>query len=142
MNNVGIIGRVARPVEMKRTTTGKDVARFTVAVPRKKNKEEEKAANFIKVATFNNYARSCYQYLRPGDLVAVQGYLRQDTFTDRDTGKHMSYVEVVANSVDFLNTKREKNLNAEPEGNGVMSYDEDSTTLDGESIPDDEFVED
>ena len=44
MNNVCLVGRITKDIELRKTQTGLSVASFTVAVNRLKKKDEEKKA--------------------------------------------------------------------------------------------------
>lgn len=137
MNNINVIGRLTRNVEMKRTSTGKDMARFFIAVPRRAVKNAENSTPyFFRVVVFNAYARSCYSYLKQGSKIAVHGYLRQDVYVEKETGNKRSYYEIVASSIDFLGNPKE---NTAGTAEHIMSTEDEELPCD-EADSEDELV--
>ncbi len=98
MNNVVLIGNLARDPELKYTGSGKAVARITVAVNRGWGKDKE--ADFIDVTVWEKQAEACGQYLTKGSKVGVQGRLQVRSY-DKD-GERKWITDVVAREVEFL----------------------------------------
>ena len=99
MNVVTLIGNLTTDVELKEIGTDKKVATFQLAVDRPRE-----GADFIGIATWDRQAETCAEYLRKGSKVAVDGRLRSRSWEDPD-GKRRSALEVVANRVQFLDTR-------------------------------------
>lgn len=112
MNNVVIIGRAVREVEMKYTQGGLAVANITLAVDRsmsKAKKEEAQAkgeptADFIRVVAFSHTAEFLGNYLGKGKMVAVNGRIQTGSYEDKD-GKRVYTTDVIANDVKILEWK-------------------------------------
>lgn len=116
-NKVFIIGNLTRDPELRYTTSGIPVCRFTVAVNRFKRKEESQesagndssAANqdvdFINVVAWRRTAEIVGEYLKKGRPVAVEGRLQVSNFVGRD-GEKRTMVEVIADNIQMLG-KRE-----------------------------------
>lgn len=112
MNNVVIIGRAVREVEMKYTQGGLAVANITLAVDRsmsKAKKEEAQAkgeptADFIRVVAFSHTAEFLGNYLGKGKMVAVNGRIQTGSYEDKD-GKRVFTTDVIANDVKILEWK-------------------------------------
>jgi single-strand DNA-binding protein len=102
MNVVTLIGNLATEIELKDVAPDKKVASFLLAVDRQ---GKDAGADFIHVATWNRQAEVCDEYLSKGSRVAVDGRLRSRSWEDAE-GKRRSAVEVVANSIQFLDTRR------------------------------------
>jgi single-strand DNA-binding protein len=102
VNVVTLIGNLATDIELKDVAPDKKVASFLLAVDRP---GKDAGADFVNVATWNRQAEVCDEYLSKGARVAVDGRLRSRSWEDAD-GKRRSAVEVVANSVQFLDTRR------------------------------------
>ncbi len=98
MNNVVLIGNLARNPELKYTDNGKAVTRITVAVNRGWGKE--KGADFIDVTVWEKQAEACHQYLTKGSKVGVQGRLQVRSY-EKD-GERKWITDVVAREVEFL----------------------------------------
>lgn len=111
MNKVIIIGRLTKDVELLETPGGTPLARLSVAVNRSyKNSDGEREADFFNVTVWGNQAENCRKYLEKGRQVAIQGELRNDTYTDKNGDKRTS-TTINAQEVEFIgnaNTSGEK----------------------------------
>lgn len=103
MNNVILIGRTTREVELRYTTSQTAVARFSLAVERPV-KDGEKKADFPNIIVFGKQAENCEKYLAKGRKVAVQGRLQTGSYEDKD-GKRVYTTDVIAERVEFLEWK-------------------------------------
>ena len=106
MNQIVIIGRLTRDVEMRYVPeTGMPVANFTVAVDRDyKDKDGNRATDFLDVQVWNKQAQSCEQCLSKGSLVCVNGSVRVESYEDRMGNKRRAW-RINANRVQFLSPK-------------------------------------
>ena len=113
MNNVVLIGRVTRDVELKFIpSTGLAVAKFSLAVDRglygeKKQEAEAKGlptADFINITVFGKSAENCANYLSKGNKCAVQGRISTGSYTTQ-SGEKRYTTEVIADKVEFLESK-------------------------------------
>lgn len=100
MNNVTLIGRTTREVELRYTPSQTAVARFSLAVERPV-KDGEKKADFPNIIVFGKQAENCEKYLAKGRKVAVQGRLQTGSYEDKD-GKRVYTTDVIAERVEFL----------------------------------------
>lgn len=101
MNNVILIGRLTRDVELRYTTSQMAVATFTLAIDRPVKAGKEKEADFPRVTAFGKTAENCEKYLAKGRMVAVQGSLQTGSYTNKD-GATVYTTDVIANRVEFL----------------------------------------
>lgn len=99
INQVILMGRLTRDPEQRTTTSGKTIVSFSVAVDRQ---SQDDTADFFNVTAWEKLGELVMQYLGKGRKVLIQGRLRQDSWEDKETGKKMSRVEVVASDVTFL----------------------------------------
>lgn len=106
MNEVVLIGRMTRDPELRRTATGVPVTSFTLAINRTFKSSDGQEADFIPCVVWNKVAENVERYCSKGALVAVSGRLQSRRYEDKD-GKNVSVIEVVCNSVQFLETKKE-----------------------------------
>jgi len=102
INKVVLVGRLTRDAELKYTPGGVAVAKFSIAVNRrKKNGDQcESEANFFDISVWGKQAESIHLHLVKSKVVAVDGELRQDRWIQ--DGQNRSKVEVVANYVQLL----------------------------------------
>ena len=108
LNSFMLYGRIAKKEEMK--TYGKEntqvVIRFSVAVdfPRKPSND----VYFFDLVAFEKTALLVNKYFDKGDRVVVKGYLKQSSYEDKTSHKKISRVDLVADSLTIIETKKEK----------------------------------
>lgn len=107
-NNVVLVGRLVRNVELRQTSTGKEMTYFTLAVNRNfKNEQGVQAADFIGCVAFGKTAENMARFLGKGSLIAVEGRISTRNFQGND-GKTVYVTEVVASSITFLESKKQQ----------------------------------
>jgi len=132
LNRVVLIGRLTRDPELRFTTGGMAVARFSLAVDRdRKNKEGQRETDFINIVVFGKLAELCAEYLSKGRLAAVDGKLQINTFEGQD-GQKRTNASVVADNVRFLSPKGEGGSTL----SGTIDLDSISSEVDA---PDDDL---
>ncbi len=105
LNICALQGRLARDPELRQTTTGKQVATFTLAVDRgRKDANGKSVADWIPVIAWERAAEFAYKWLTKGQMVAVDGRLQSRTYTAKD-GTSRTVLEVVANNINFCGSK-------------------------------------
>lgn len=131
MNRVVLVGRLTRDPELRRTTNETPVASFTLAVDdRLKDANGQKTTTFISVTVWNQAADNVSKYCRKGSLVGVDGRLHQRTYEKRD-GSKASVIEVIADSVQFLEPKSKEIPNEEiPIDEAPVQEEKNLDTLD------------
>lgn len=115
LNTVVLVGRLCTQPESKQTTSGTTVGNFRIAVNRRGKSDE---ADFFNVVCFEKTAQFVAQYVDKGALVGVEGRLQSRTY-QKENGDNVHVVEVIANSVQALESKREaEQRRAQAGGNG------------------------
>ncbi len=109
MNSISLIGRLTRDPELERTSSGTDVCRIRLAVPRRRKDGRDQGAMFITVVTYGGQASAAASFLGKGRQVGVTGRMEYREWSDSD-GRRQSVHEVVADHLEFL---------AHVNGNGV-----------------------
>ena len=106
MNKVLLIGRLTANPELKYTTSNNAVTTFSIAVDRNfKNENGNKEADFINIVAWNKKAELIHQYLKKGDRVGIVGRLQVRKYQN-ERGENRYVTEVVADEVEFLNSKK------------------------------------
>lgn len=106
LNRVTLVGRMVRDPELRTTGTGRNVAAFQVAVPKKmKSSDGTSDADFIRVKCWSQTADFVHAYGAKGRLVSVDGRLEARRYQDKE-GNTRDIVEVVAENVNLLDRKR------------------------------------
>lgn len=107
INTVALMGRLTHEVELRQTPSGVSVVRFNIAVERNFQRQgEERKADFIDITAWRQTAEFVSRYFRKGSMIAIEGSIQTDNYTDKDGNKRKS-VTVVANNVSFCGSKSE-----------------------------------
>ena len=104
MNQVILMGRLAKDPEMRTTQNGTVVTTFSIAVNRQ---DKEKTADFINCVAWRKTAEFVNKYFSKGRMIALVGRLQSRTYTDKE-GNNRSVLEVVAESVEFTGEPRKQ----------------------------------
>ena len=127
-NKVILMGRLVAAPELKTTSGGVPVTSFTLAVDRKYQKDAEKKADFPTVVAWRQTAEFICKYFGKGSAIIICGELQTRSWTD-DAGKKRYATEVVANEVNFVESKKASEAAAPetyaPEGFVAVDVDED-----------------
>ena len=120
MNCVIVKGRLTKDPEARATSSGVNVASFTVAVDRKFKSEGQPATDFFNCIAWRNTADFICKYFKKGNAILLTGSLQSREWTDKNGEKHKS-VEIVADSAEFCEGKKEDKEAAFP---GIDDSDE------------------
>ena len=113
LNCAVIMGRLTADPELRQTTSGVPVTRFTVAVERAYVKAgEERKADFINVVAWRQTAEFVSRYFQKGSMIAVQGSIQTGSY-EKDGVKRYT-VEISADNVSFCGSKSETGTNGAP----------------------------
>uniref|UniRef100_UPI004026453E single-stranded DNA-binding protein n=1 Tax=Gemmiger formicilis TaxID=745368 RepID=UPI004026453E len=105
LNVTAIMGRLSRDPELRQTTTGKNVASFTIACSRgRKDANGKDLVDWIPVVAWEHTAEFVCKYFEKGSLIAIDGRLQSRSYQDRD-GNNRTAIEIVANNVNFAGSK-------------------------------------
>lgn len=110
MNKVFLIGRLTNNIELRYTEKKLPIATFSIAINRDyKNADGEYETDFINCKAFQMTAELIGKYTKKGDLIAIDGSLRTNSYEDKEGNKKRS-TEVLVSTVQFLQqkTKRRK----------------------------------
>lgn len=130
INRVVLVGRLTKDPVMRKTGSGASVVSFTVACDRRV-KSQDQTADFINCVAWNRVAELMAQYLHKGSLVGVEGRIQTRSYDDQ-SGKRVYVTEVVADSVQFLDTKSASGERAQ----SAPSYDNGFVQPSAEYTPD------
>src|SRR5690625_5229152 len=105
MNRVVLVGRLTRDPDLRYTPNGVAVANFNLAVNRPfTNQQGNREADFINCVVWRRQAENLANYMKKGNLVGVDGRLQTRSYDDQD-GKTVYVTEVVADSIQFLESR-------------------------------------
>ncbi len=106
MNKVILIGRLVKDPEMRYTQSGKGVCSFVLAVDRRFSKEGQQTADFIPIVAWNKLAEIVGDNLTKGRRISVEGRMQVRNYDAQD-GTKRYVTEVIADEVEFLDSKRD-----------------------------------
>jgi single-strand DNA-binding protein len=108
LNHLTIMGRLVADPELRTTQSGIPVTSFRIAVERNyANQDNERETDFFDVTAWRGTAEVVCKYFTKGRMVAIDGRLETQAWTDRDGNNRVS-VGIVAESVYFADSKREE----------------------------------
>ena len=123
MNKVILIGRLTKDPELKYTSSDIANTTFSIAVDRPfTNQDGEREADFINIVVWRKQAENCKNYLTNGSQVAIEGRIQTRNYDDQD-GNKKYITEVVADSVQFLSTKKSETTEETQSDNSIIDID-------------------
>ena len=130
INKIMIVGRLTKPAEQSFTQSGFVVVKFSIAVNRRRKKNDEwvDEANFFDITSFGRQGEAIVNYLTKGQQVAIEGQLRQDRWEAQD-GTKRSKVYIDANYIQLLGSsnRREDNPYSRSDDGGWSEPNMDSS---------------
>ena len=105
-NLVVLTGRLTADPELKTTQSGISVTSFSIAVDRRYRAGEEKQTDFINIVAWRLSAEFVAKYFKKGNMIGIEGSIQTRKYTDKN-GNNRTAFEVVANNVQFVETKRD-----------------------------------
>lgn len=111
-NIVCLTGRLTRDPDV-RYKGDLAIARFALAVARPKINGKEATSDFPSIIAFGKTAEMAEKYLSKGKLIAIIGRIQTGNYTDKD-GKKVYTTDVVAEKIEFLESKRNEESKDEP----------------------------
>jgi len=128
-NSCNFIGRLGADVILRNTQAGDPVANFRIAVNENfgvdANGVKKELTTWINGVSWKKLATVMNQYCRKGDMIGLQGRMRNRTWKDAE-GADRYTTEIVADSVKFLTPKNGNGTakDAKPQGDAPPPIDE------------------
>lgn len=106
MNNVILSGRLTRDPEVRYSQGDNPsaVARYTLAVNRKRKVEGQPDADFIYCIALGKNGEFAEKYLRKGIKIMVKGEIQTGSYTNKD-GQTVYYTNVLVEEHEFAERK-------------------------------------
>lgn len=105
LNQIVLVGRITKELDIKELEDNKKVATMTLAIPRSyKNADGEYETDFINIKVWDGIAQNVSDYCKKGDIVGVKGRLQ--SYEVENILEEKEYkMEVVAEKVTFLSSR-------------------------------------
>jgi len=104
LNRAEIIGNVGKDVDLRRTTGGKAVLKFSVATNEEwiaKDGEKKKHTEWHNIVVFGGSAEWLSNQIRTGDKIGVTGKIRSRTWDKQDGSKGYA-TDIQVNNLDNI----------------------------------------
>ncbi len=106
LNEVALVGRLTKNIEVVELEGGKKMASIVLAVPRMyKNSEGIYETDYIRIVLWNGIAINTKEYCKCGDLIGIKGRIQVNNFTDAE-GKSKYSMDIIAEKISFLSSKK------------------------------------
>ena len=102
LNQLILQGRLTKDVEVRETQSGKKVYNFSLATDNRRKDE----SSFINCTAFDAVGENLAKYCHKGDMICIIGAINQRRYTTKE-GDDRSVIEVLVDSVEFLQPKKE-----------------------------------
>lgn len=123
MNNVILMGRLTRDADIRQSQGDKPVtvARYTLAVDRR---GKDAGADFINMVSFGKTAEFIEKYVHKGTKIAAKGRIQTGSY-EKD-GKKIYTTDVVAEEVEFAESKKTQEIAENPDNDDFFKVVDDA----------------
>ena len=108
INNVTLVGRLTKDVELKYTPSNVANASFTLAVNRTfKNANGEREADFINCVIWRQAAENFANWAKKGALIGITGRIQTRNYENAQ-GQRVYITEVIAENFQMLESRNQQ----------------------------------
>ena len=108
INNVTLVGRLTKDVELKYTPANQAVAQFTLAVNRTfKNANGERESDFINCVIWRKPAENFANFVKKGALIGITGRIQTRNYENQQ-GQRVYVTEVIAENFQMLESRNQQ----------------------------------
>jgi single-strand DNA-binding protein len=106
INNVVLVGRLTKDIDLKYTGSGTAVGTFTMAVQRNfTDQSGKRESDFINCVIWRKSAENMANFTRKGSLVGIEGRIQTRNY-DNQQGQRVWITEVVADKFSLMESKQ------------------------------------
>ena len=110
INNIVLVGRTTKTIELKQNKNGTNYVQFTLAVNRPyKGEQGGQQADFITCVAWNKTAETIANYVLKGTMIGVEGRLQVRNY-ENEAGVRQYLSEVLVNRFTFLESKKSSTI--------------------------------
>lgn len=113
MNKTLIMGRLTKEAEVKTSQNGNKIAKYTLAVERRFNREQQNA-DFIPCIAFGRSAEFAEKYLHQGTKIIVEGRIQTGSYTKQD-GTKVYTTDVIVENQEFAESRNASQAQEAPQ---------------------------
>lgn len=138
LNNITIMGRLTADPTVKKTPNGTLVCNFSIAVQRPKKKDSETETDFFNCVAWNGAAELIEKYFSKGNMIAIQGYLRNDIYLKNNEKRTVT--RIIVKTISFTGEHRKEgdessSINPTTENIPNISDEEIDLMLSDDGVP-------
>lgn len=105
INNVVLVGRITKDIDLRMSDSGKAYTTFSLAVNRAfKGQDGQQQADFINCKVFGKQAENLARYCGKGSMIGVLGSIQTGKYQGKD-GNAVFTTDIMVQNVQFLDTK-------------------------------------
>ena len=105
INNVVLVGRITKDIDLRMSDSGKAYTTFSLAVNRAfKGQDGQQQADFISCKVFGKQAENLARYCGKGSMIGVLGSIQTGKYQGKD-GNTVFTTDIMIQNVQFLDTK-------------------------------------
>ena len=142
MNNISIIGRIGKEIELKFLPSGSAIANFSIAVNQDYKKQDGtkvEKTSWFEITAFGKTAENLNKFFSRGSMIGISGELEQQTWTAQD-GTNKSKVIIKLQSFTFIDKKQDNQQQQTQQPYNAMDYNQAQNSIptidvDTEEIP-------
>lgn len=105
MNQVTLVGRLVRGIQLQEVGESKSVVNNTIAVQRIFKTEQQQQADFIPLVAWGKVAKLLDLYCEKGDLIGINGKMQSRSYINSENIT-IFVVEMRVEEIQFLQNKR------------------------------------
>ena len=105
-NHIVLVGRAGKDPEMRYFESGRVVTTFSLAVNRP---VKDAQTDWFDIEIWGKPAEIAGEYVKKGSLIGVEGKIRWDSWTSKDTGDLNIKPMVIADNIRLLGSKKDNN---------------------------------
>lgn len=118
INHIVLIGRAGRDPEMRYFESGRVITTFSLAVNRP---IKDPHTDWFDIEIWGKQAEIAGEYVKKGSLIGVEGKIRWDSWTSKETGELNIKPLVIADNIRLLGSKKDNNSSAVPQETSAVN---------------------
>lgn len=106
MNKVILLGRLTRDAEVRYSNGNEPmaIARYTLAVDRRRAQDGQQSADFISCVSFGKAGEFMEKYGKKGHKFCIEGRIQTGSYTNKD-GQKIYTTDVVTENIEFVESR-------------------------------------
>jgi len=125
INKAILLGNLGRDPEIRSTTSGRQVANFSLATNRRwtdRDGNRQEQTEWHNIVCFGRQAEIAGQYLTRGKQIFVEGRIQTNSWEDRQTGETKYRTEIICDYFQMLGQRGDGGGGYQGQSAGGQSY--------------------